>query len=159
MRQIGRLTRVFLLFLVLGSALTFVQAQPSSLDAQARVEDWSLVRPMPVVTVQIRRVVGFLMLAKISKATAAEPALPALPCAITEFPKSKLPQNQVPDLMTLSVFFSLFRFSSKSSSLVCSGIRLYVSCNMNHNVSLRRYWRVLKLSNIAHRVFQPIGQC
>ena len=51
------------LLLLLGATPLFAQsgtAPPPS--AQERVEDWSLVRPMPVVTLQIRRVVGYLML-------------------------------------------------------------------------------------------------
>jgi len=72
MSPLGRLTRLSLLLLLLGATPLFAQtdaattgatAQPSTSGAQERVENWSLVRPMPVVTLQIRRVVGYLMLA------------------------------------------------------------------------------------------------
>ncbi|MDO8678852.1 MAG: GGDEF domain-containing protein [Acidobacteriota bacterium] len=66
------MTRLSLLLLLLGAAPLFAQTdaatagattQPATSGAQERVENWSLVRPMPVVTLQIRRVVGYLMLA------------------------------------------------------------------------------------------------
>ncbi len=79
MSQIPRLVRVALLFLALAPAAATAAAfhlrpghdarvawpavQAASFGSQpSSIDDWPLVRPMPVVTVQIRRVVGFLML-------------------------------------------------------------------------------------------------
>ena len=83
-RTAPRSSRLALLLLLLGATPAFAEgfhlrpgyagqvggqaaAQPDgtpsrSAQARARVEDWSLIRPMPVVTLQIRRVVGLLML-------------------------------------------------------------------------------------------------